>query len=151
MKKSYLIYALAIIILSLIYTNDNAQQKPNYTRIDADSLFLENDERYITTTNDSFTNQSLKDHITLVFFGYTNCPDFCPDALIKMSALFKSLNKYNDNKKLQLLTAIARWRSMPRKYVNNGDSKIPPIPTIPIRVPVTKPRKSNFINIKLSY
>ena len=65
MKKSYLIYALAIIILSLIYTNDNAQQQPNYTRINADSLFLENDERYITTTNDSFTNQSLKDHIKL--------------------------------------------------------------------------------------
>ena len=103
MKKSYLIYALAIIILSLIYTNDNAQQQPNYTRINADSLFLENDERYITTTNDSFTNQSLKDHITLVFFGYTNCPDFCPDTLIKMSTLFKSLNKYNENKKLQLL------------------------------------------------
>ena len=44
-----------------------------------------------------------KGKVILLFFGYTNCPDFCPDTLIKMSALFKSLNKYNENKKLQLL------------------------------------------------
>ena len=103
MKKSYLVYALSVIILSLIYINDNPQQKPNYTRINADSLFLENDKTYKTTTSDSFSNQSLKDHITLVFFGYTNCPDFCPDTLAKMSVLFKSLDKHNKNKKLQLL------------------------------------------------
>ena len=101
MKKSYLVYALSVIILSLIYINDNPQQKPNYTRINADSLFLENDKTYKTTTSDSFSNQSLKDHITLVFFGYTNCPDFCPDTLAKMSVLFKSLDNYNKNKKWQ--------------------------------------------------
>ena len=103
MKKSYLIYGLAIIILSIIYINDNDQENHHYTRVNADSLFLENNKSYQTTSSESFTNQSLKGHITLVFFGYTNCPDFCPDTLAKMSKLFKSVSDDNKNKELQLL------------------------------------------------
>ena len=66
-------------------------------------MFLENDKAYKTTSSDSFSNQSLMGHNTLVFFGYTNCPDFCPDTLSKMSRLFKSVHLNNKNKELQLL------------------------------------------------
>jgi len=103
MNKTYLIYGLALIILSMIYIGDGQEEKPNFTRINADHLFLEENKTYRTTINDSFNNDSLKDHITLVFFGYASCPDFCPDTLAKMNKLFKTVSENNQNKKLQLL------------------------------------------------
>ena len=103
MNKTYLIYGLALIILSMIYLGDGQEEKPNFTRINADHLFLEENKTYRTTINDSFNNDSLKNHITLVFFGYASCPDFCPDTLTKMNKLFKTVSKNNQNKKLQLL------------------------------------------------
>ena len=103
MNKTYLIYGLALIILSMIYLGDGQEEKPNFTRINADHLFLEENKTYRTTINDSFNNDSLKDHITLVFFGYASCPDFCPDTLAKMNKLFKTVSENNQNKKLQLL------------------------------------------------
>ena len=103
MNKSYLIYGLALIILSMIYISDGQEKKPNFTRINADHLFLEKNKTYRTTINDSFNNDSLKDHITLVFFGYASCPDFCPDTLAKMNKLFNTVSENNQNKKLQLL------------------------------------------------
>ena len=103
MNKTYLIYGLALIILSMIYLNDGQEKKPNFTRINADHLFLEENKTYRTTINDSFNNDSLKNHITLVFFGYASCPDFCPDTLAKMNKLFKTVSENNQNKKLQLL------------------------------------------------
>ena len=103
MNKTYLIYGLALIILAMIYLGDGQEEKPNFTRINADHLFLEENKTYRTTINDSFNNDSLKDHITLVFFGYASCPDFCPDTLAKMNKLFKTVSENNQNKKLQLL------------------------------------------------
>lgn len=103
MNKTYLIYGLALIILSMIYISDGQERKPNFTRINADHLFLEENKTYRTTINDSFNNDSLKDHITLVFFGYASCPDFCPDTLAKMNKVFKTVSENNQNKKLQLL------------------------------------------------
>ena len=103
MNKTYFIYGLALIILSMIYLGDGQEEKPNFTRINADHLFLEENKTYRTTINDSFNNDSLKNHITLVFFGYASCPDFCPDTLAKMNKLFKTVSENNQNKKLQLL------------------------------------------------
>ena len=102
MNKTYLIYGLALIILTMIYISDDKERKPNFTQINADHLFLEKNKTYKTTINDSFNNDSLKDHITLVFFGYASCPDFCPDTLAKMNKLFKiwlyALGSFSDKK-----------------------------------------------------
>lgn len=37
------------------------------------------------------TEAALKGHPTLVFFGYTHCPDVCPATLAEISAVFKAL------------------------------------------------------------
>jgi len=37
-----------------------------------------------------FTEQDLEDNLTLLFFGFTNCPDICPDTL---SVLAESMDK----------------------------------------------------------
>ena len=37
------------------------------------------------------TQQALKGHSNLVFFGYTHCPDVCPATLSEISSVFKAL------------------------------------------------------------
>ena len=47
-------------------------------------------------------------------------------------------------KKLKLLVAWAMCSSIPIKKIKRGASKMPPTPTVPIRVPVNKPIKMIF-------
>jgi len=38
-----------------------------------------------------FGSENLRGHWTIMFFGYTNCPDFCPTTLATLAALEKRL------------------------------------------------------------
>jgi len=54
------------------------------------------------------TGQALMDNYfrgkwTLVFFGYTNCPDVCPSTLLQMKELYKSIKQLPDSKEYQFL------------------------------------------------
>jgi len=42
------------------------------------------------------TDQSLKGKPTLIFFGFTHCPDVCPTALFEMSELLRAMGKDGD-------------------------------------------------------
>ena len=97
MNKSYIIYGIAFILLIAIFLNDEPKVKTNYTKLYTESMFLEDDVKVKSTKNAYVDNQSLKDKIKLVFFGYTSCPDFCPDTLARASRIFKKLNKINWN------------------------------------------------------
>jgi protein SCO1/2 len=95
MNKSYILYGIAFIILVGIFLNDEPKVKTNYTKLYSESMFLEDNVRVESTKSKIFDNGSLKDKITLVFFGYTSCPDFCPDTLARANNIFKSLNNSN--------------------------------------------------------
>ena len=40
----------------------------------------------ITPTNKEFTEKNLLGKYSIVYFGYTFCPDICPQALVNISA-----------------------------------------------------------------
>ena len=100
MNKSYIIYTLALILLIAIFISDESNVDSNFTKMHSESMFLGDEVTVRSTKNDSFSNQSLKDKITMVFFGYTSCPDFCPDTLARADKIFKTLGNSNE---LQLL------------------------------------------------
>src|SRR5437879_2342393 len=39
------------------------------------------------------TDQNLKGKPTLIFFGYTHCPDVCPTSLFEMSEVLRAMGK----------------------------------------------------------
>lgn len=44
----------------------------------------------------TITDRSLKGKPTLIFFGYTHCPDVCPTSLFEMSEVLRALGKDAD-------------------------------------------------------
>lgn len=45
----------------------------------------------VDADGNSFTEQDLRGNITLLFFGFTNCPDICPDTLAELAAAMDKL------------------------------------------------------------
>lgn len=71
------------------------------------------------------TNADLAGRPYLVFFGYTHCPDFCPAALLEISAVFKELGP--DKKVAALFVTVDPVRDTPdilKTYLENFDSRI---------------------------
>lgn len=48
------------------------------------------------------TEAALNGHLTLIYFGYTSCPDVCPMELQNIGAAFDRLKREDANKLLQL-------------------------------------------------
>ena len=84
MNKSYILYGIAFLLLMVVFVNDEPKNKVNYTKLYSENMFLGENVAIKSTKSQKFSNQSLKDKITIVFFGYTSCPDFCPDTLAKI-------------------------------------------------------------------
>ncbi|ODV83212.1 hypothetical protein CANARDRAFT_9788 [[Candida] arabinofermentans NRRL YB-2248] len=52
----------------------------------------------IDTNGDSFTNDELKGKFSIIYFGFSNCPDICPDELDKLGLILDGLKtKFNIN------------------------------------------------------
>lgn len=51
----------------------------------------------IDQDNQTFTQQNLKGKWSLLFFGYTNCPDICPTTLQTMGQVADKLGDYDIN------------------------------------------------------
>ena len=49
----------------------------------------------IDKNKQKITSESFKEGWTLLFFGYTHCPDVCPTTLSELQKTFKILNKNN--------------------------------------------------------
>lgn len=99
MNKSYILYGIAFLLLMVVFVNDEPTVKVNYTKLYSENMFLDENVQIKSTKSQNFNNQSLKGKITVVFFGYTSCPDFCPDTLAKANKIFNKLQ----NKDIQLL------------------------------------------------
>jgi protein SCO1/2 len=73
-----------------------------------------------TVTQNDFAGEP-----TLVFFGYTHCPDVCPATLFEMSEVLRALGP--DKKAAALLVTVDPERDTPdtlKDYLSSFDSRI---------------------------
>ncbi len=100
MGKRLSIIALIIVAVALLlsgeqrnYQSLNAQLKTSQVLFDAQKPLLDfslQDQKGVV-----FDNQRLKGHWSLLFFGYTHCPDVCPTGLMDMVQLKAQLKANN--------------------------------------------------------
>ena len=72
------------------------------------------------------TEQDLKGRPFLVFFGYTNCPDFCPTTMFEISEVLKKLGPDGDRTRALFIT-VDPERDTPaalKDYVSSFDPRI---------------------------
>ena len=72
------------------------------------------------------TEQDLKGKPFLVFFGYTNCPDFCPTTMFEISEVLKNLGPAADGTRALFIT-VDPERDTPaalKDYVSSFDPHI---------------------------
>ena len=62
----------------------------------------------------AITDKDIKGYPTLVFFGFTNCPDVCPTTLFEVSEIMRSLGKDADRVKA-LFVSVDPERDTPEK------------------------------------
>ena len=95
---------IIIVILSMILIIEQQDAyKPKYTKLSSDKSLFNNEMQITATNGEILSNQSLKDKYTLVFFGYTNCPDFCPDTLFKLKRVSDLIKEDNTKKNINVL------------------------------------------------
>lgn len=72
-----------------------------------------------------FSDAALKGHATLIFFGYTHCPDFCPTTLTQISSVFAALGP--DKNIAGLFITVDPARDTPeaiKAYLESFDPRI---------------------------
>ena len=81
------------------------QEETSYTELKPNVSFFHEDLSAQSTINKLFTHKDFLNKTSLVFFGYTRCPDFCPNTLMQLSKVHKELNesKSVDTTKLQII------------------------------------------------
>lgn len=92
-----LIIGVAIIALLLgVWVNHNTAQSRDAKTQVATVLSQPRQIENFKLTEDngqSFTNANLKDHWSLIFFGFTRCPDLCPTTLSILNQAYQLMEK----------------------------------------------------------
>ena len=73
------------------------------------------------------TEQSLQDQWSLVFFGYTYCPDICAGSMLTMSQVLNNVEKVSDARLQVYFISVDPTRDTPQQmetYVNYFNNKI---------------------------
>jgi len=96
-RNIILLTSLSLVVVLLIFSGTNlfkprqvpteliAVLKPKPTSLQAFSLTDQN--------NTPLTLEQLRNKNTLLFFGYTSCPDICPTTLTILNRVYKQLKK----------------------------------------------------------
>jgi protein SCO1/2 len=70
-------------------------------------------------TGAPITAAAFRGKVTLLYFGYTLCPDFCPTTLTNLAAVLKNLGKRADDVRVLFVTVDPNRDSLPvlKRYV----------------------------------
>jgi protein SCO1/2 len=55
------------------------------------------DYRLVTATGEAFTHENLVGKPSMVFFGFTHCPEVCPTSLAEMASWYEALGSEAEN------------------------------------------------------
>lgn len=112
--------------LAVFYVTDRLRRLDPPVSSAAPLLPLEGAFELTSQHGTKFTEANLSDKPSIVFFGFTNCPDICPTGLFELSELLAKLE--GDAEKLQVLfiavDAKRDTQEVVREYLKVFDPRI---------------------------
>ena len=125
---SALLVGLILLATTLLLTNANRQSQPN--------LGIGGPFRLINQEGIEVSERDFLGRPSLVFFGYTHCPDICPTKLLEVSEIFRALGA--DKKINALFMTIDPERDTPallKDYLSSFDPRIVGLTGTPEAIP----------------
>lgn len=100
-KLVFFILLISVAIAAVVLTTGvlrHQQTVSTAENIKIDGVFLTTPKTiadFQLTTNDGkpFTKENLKGHLTMMFFGFTNCSYVCPTTMSALNKMYKTLQK----------------------------------------------------------
>lgn len=99
-KFRFLIISFTLLALLAIFTLTREPQL-TYTRFTPPKPIS---EQIFYTTQGVLTTTDLKGKATIIYIGYTNCPDYCPTTLAELKTVFKALGAQADEVNVVFIT-----------------------------------------------
>jgi len=96
MKRAILVAALAMGLLGGCDRLTGGAQKPSFKAVDITGAEYARELSLPDADGKMRTLADFKGKVTLVFFGYTQCPDVCPTTLAELAAVKRELGKDGD-------------------------------------------------------
>jgi protein SCO1/2 len=96
MKRAILVAALAVGLLGGCDRLTGGAQKPSFRAVDITGAEYARELSLPDADGKMRTLADFKGKVTLVFFGYTQCPDVCPTTLAELAAVKRELGKDGD-------------------------------------------------------
>ena len=102
MKKGWL---ACLLILAVVVSGAGVfikSELANGTSANPSLIIMQENKKlpdfsFSMANNKTFTNKNLMDRWTLLFIGYTFCPDICPTTLADLDSIYPELSKYPYN------------------------------------------------------
>lgn len=73
------------------------------------------DFQLLDQNNQPFTKENLKGKWSIVFFGFTHCPDICPTTMAKLNQVYKKLDSDVAEQTQVILVSLDPARDTPKK------------------------------------
>lgn len=111
-----LIAAISGIYVARLVFSHNSPETPAYKalKVYPQPKKLENIS-LVDKNGQALTETNLQGHWTLVFFGYTHCPDVCPTTLADMQALDKTIRQQGATPPQVLFVSVDPERDQPEQ------------------------------------
>ncbi len=91
-----MVISVCVIYFGILHKDNNSIAIHEESKIDGVYLTKPttiNDFNLTDNAGQAFTKASLKDHWTLMFFGFTNCGMICPTTMAALNQMYQTLSK----------------------------------------------------------
>ena len=88
LKYIYFIIILILLVIFSIFLLNNSYQKTNFQK----KSLIKSNFNLINQNKEPVSNKTFYGKFTLIFFGFTYCPDICPNTLNKISLAYDLLD-----------------------------------------------------------
>ena len=115
---SVIALALSYLYMEIQIIRSNKNKKPEARAISkvtgVGKAQIGGDWKLISTEGESFSNEDLEGKYYLMYFGFTHCPDICPNSLTKLAkAVVRAPLPIPDSMTFAPGNILARVRIMP--------------------------------------
>ena len=120
-KKALILMVLfsVLLIISSLYViktldpGDKPKPTAEITNIPANTIIISQDFKLISEDGKEFNYNNLKDKFTIIYFGFSYCPDVCPLILQKLSDVANSMTQDQLDKVQFIFVSVDPSRDTP--------------------------------------